>query len=74
MVPDHPLTDDDRLSAIIIGGGITGLATAWYLEKAAREDGLNLSVVMVERENCLGGKIRTLNEDGFIIEGGRTVS
>ena len=70
MVPDHPLTDDGRLAAIIIGGGITGLATAWYLEKAAREDGLNLSVVMVERENCLGGKIRTLNEDGFIIEGG----
>ena len=70
MVPDHPLTDDDRLSAIIIGGGITGLATAWYLEKAGREDGLNLSVVMVERENWLGGKIRTLNEDGFIIEGG----
>ena len=70
MVPDHPLTDDDRLAAIIIGGGITGLATAWHLEKAAREDGLNLSVVMVERENCLGGKIRTLNEDGFIIEGG----
>ena len=70
MVPDHPLTDDDRLAAIIIGGGITGLATAWYLEKAAREDGLSLSVTMVERENCLGGKIRTLNEDGFIIEGG----
>ena len=70
MVPDHPLTDDDRLAAIIIGGGITGLATAWHLEKAAREDGLNLSVVMVERENCLGGKIRTRNEDGFIVEGG----
>ena len=64
------LADGGRLSAIIIGGGITGLSTAWYLEKAAREDGIDLSAVVVERDDILGGKIRTLNDDGFIVESG----
>ena len=70
MFPDNGLTERNRLSAVVIGGGITGLATAWYLERAAREDGLDLSVVLVERENSLGGKIRTMEEDGFIVEAG----
>ena len=70
MFPDNNFTERNRLSAVIVGGGIAGLSTAWYLEKAAREDGLDLSVVLVERENSLGGKIRTLNEDGFVVEAG----
>ena len=70
MLPDQRSRNNDHLSAIIIGGGITGLSTAWYLEKLAREDGTNLSVVLVERENGLGGKISTLREDGFVVEAG----
>ena len=70
MPPDHDTPDENRLSVVIVGGGITGLATAWYLEKACRESGIGLSAVLVERENVLGGKISTLNEDGFIVEGG----
>ena len=70
MPPDHGSPDGNRLSVIIVGGGITGLATAWYLEKAARQSGTGLSVILIERENVLGGKISTLNEDGFIVEGG----
>ena len=70
MLPDQRSRNNDRLSAIIIGGGITGLSTAWYLEKLAREDGTNLSIVLVERENGLGGKISTLREDGFVVEAG----
>lgn len=70
MFPDNRFTSNNHLSAVIIGGGVTGLSAAWYLEKAAREDGLNLSVALVERDNTLGGKIRTLNEDGFIVEAG----
>ena len=34
------------------------------------EDGTNLSIVLVERENSLGGKIGTLREDGFVVEAG----
>lgn len=70
MFPDNRFTARNRLSAVIVGGGVTGLSAAWYLEKAAREDGLDLSVALVERDNSLGGKIRTLNEDGFIVEAG----
>ena len=70
MPPDHGISDEHRLSVVVVGGGITGLATAWYLEKASRQSGTDLSVVLVERESSLGGKISTLNEDGFIVEGG----
>lgn len=58
------------MSVAIIGGGITGLSTAWYLEKAARNRRVDVSIVLVERENSLGGKISTANEAGFVIEGG----
>ena len=70
MPPDHRAPDANRLPLIVVGGGITGLATAWYLEKASRQSRIDLSIVLVERENSLGGKISTLNEDGFIVEGG----
>ena len=70
MPPDHGTRDENRLSVVVVGGGITGLATAWYLEKASRQSGTDLSIVLVEREKVLGGKISTLNEDGFIVEGG----
>ncbi len=70
MPPDHGTRDENRLSVVVVGGGITGLATAWYLEKASRQSGTDLSIVLVEREKVLGGKISTLNEEGFIVEGG----
>ena len=70
MGPDHRSPDEHRPSVVIVGGGITGLATAWRLDRAAREGSADLSVVLVERENVLGGKINTLQEDGFIVEGG----
>ena len=61
---------DDHFTAVIVGGGITGLSAAWYLEKSASEDGRDISIALVERDSQLGGKIRTFNEDGFTIEAG----
>lgn len=55
---------------VIIGGGISGLAAAYYLEKEARERGLNLHTTVVEKEAQLGGKIATRRQDGFVFEGG----
>lgn len=49
----------------IIGGGITGLSTAWLLE----EVGYN-HIQILEAADHLGGKIQTLREDGFVIEQG----
>jgi len=55
---------------VVVGGGITGLATAYYLQKRADQDNLPLSCTLVESAANLGGKVVTLRRDGFVIEGG----
>ncbi len=54
----------------IIGGGISGLATAYYLQKEARARALPLQVHLLEASDRLGGVIDTVREHGFIVEGG----
>jgi oxygen-dependent protoporphyrinogen oxidase len=54
----------------IIGGGIAGLATAYYLQQKAHQAGLPLHYTLVESAPALGGKISTDLRDGFVIEGG----
>lgn len=58
------------MNLAVVGGGIAGLATAYYAQKAADESGLPLDITLIEREPVLGGKIRTDTPDGFVIEGG----
>ena len=48
----------------VVGGGIAGLAAARRLEAAAPD----VDVVLVERGEVLGGKIRTERVGGFVIE------
>ncbi|HEX2119778.1 MAG TPA: protoporphyrinogen oxidase [Acidimicrobiales bacterium] len=48
----------------VVGGGITGLATGWFL----RQQGL--SATLVEAGDRLGGKIQTLDLDGVPVEAG----
>lgn len=55
---------------IIVGGGITGLSAAYYLQKQAIEQGLDIEITLVEAAHRLGGKIQTLHKDGFVIERG----
>ncbi|MCD7034870.1 protoporphyrinogen oxidase [Metabacillus sp. GX 13764] len=55
---------------IIIGGGLTGLSAAFYLEKEAKEKGLPLSIDLIESSPRLGGKIQTVSKDGYVIERG----
>lgn len=55
---------------VIIGGGITGLSAAYYLQKQLVEKQLPYKVKLVEASSHLGGKIRTLHRDGFTIEQG----
>ncbi|MCB0208069.1 MAG: protoporphyrinogen oxidase [Anaerolineae bacterium] len=55
---------------VIIGGGIAGLATAYYLQKKSAETGLPLDYTLIESEPRLGGKIITKTIDDFVIEGG----
>jgi oxygen-dependent protoporphyrinogen oxidase len=50
---------------VIVGGGITGLATAYYLQKEAAQAGRPLRYVLVEGSERVGGKILTEQVDGF---------
>ncbi|HLS66205.1 MAG TPA: protoporphyrinogen oxidase [Pseudogracilibacillus sp.] len=55
---------------LVIGGGITGLAAAYYAKEKIREKNLPYKVKLVEASEKLGGKIETTHRDGFTIERG----
>jgi protoporphyrinogen/coproporphyrinogen III oxidase len=55
---------------LIIGGGISGLSTAWLLDKRAREAGIALQVSLLEQESQVGGKIKSVREQGYLCEWG----
>lgn len=52
---------------VILGGGISGLATAWYLRHYLGQD---VSVKVIEQSSRAGGWIETLQADGFLFEQG----
>ena len=54
----------------VIGGGITGLTAAYFLQETAREQGRPVRVSLFEASGRLGGKILTERADGFCIEAG----
>jgi len=56
--------------AVIIGGGISGLSAAYYLREKAIRAGVDIEVILIEKEKQFGGCIVTEKVDGFIIEGG----
>lgn len=60
----------EKRKVAIIGGGITGLAAAFYMQKEAKEKGYPLEVILIEASHRLGGKIQTVRRDGFVIERG----
>ncbi len=55
---------------VIIGGGITGLSSAYALQERAKEIGLEITCTLIESEKRLGGKITTESIGDFVIEGG----
>ncbi len=55
---------------IIIGGGISGLATAWLLRSKAQAAGKELEITLLEKEERPGGKIRSIKADGYVCEWG----
>lgn len=56
--------------AIIIGGGISGLAAAYALERGAAARKMELSTTILEKDSRLGGKIWSIKEEGFLCEWG----
>jgi protoporphyrinogen/coproporphyrinogen III oxidase len=55
---------------IVVGGGITGLATAYYLYKEAKEKSIPLEIKLIEASKRLGGVIETVHKNGCVIEKG----
>ncbi|MFI3267848.1 MAG: protoporphyrinogen oxidase [Rikenellaceae bacterium] len=54
----------DKYDVILIGGGITALTTALHLVKGGQK------VAIVEKNDRLGGQIRSFSKNGFIYESG----
>ncbi|WP_280768633.1 protoporphyrinogen oxidase [Salipaludibacillus daqingensis] len=54
----------------IIGGGMTGLSAALYLQKEIENNKIDAEYVLYESSSRLGGRIQTDYTDGFIIEQG----
>ena len=52
------------MKVVVVGGGIAGLAAARRLEALIRE----AELVVVERDEDLGGKVRTERIGGFVVE------
>ena len=52
----------DKLDVLVIGGGISGLASAWWLARGG------LSVEVWEADQRAGGKILSTRQDGYLTE------
>src|SRR5690554_3595201 len=69
------LGEQPHADVAIIGGGISGLATAYYLQRRAEREQRPLRYLLVERSNRPGGKVVTdqvhgFGDQPFIVEGG----
>ncbi len=62
--------NSDKKRAIVVGGGITGLAACYRLEREAAQRGISLDVTLLEGTERVGGVIRTEHRDDFILEHG----
>jgi protoporphyrinogen/coproporphyrinogen III oxidase len=51
---------------VVIGGGISGLSTAWLLQHKAQQAGINFGLTLLEQESQPGGKIKSVRENGFL--------
>lgn len=61
---------EKKQRVVIIGGGITGIATAYYLQQQATQQNLPFEVKLIEASHRLGGKMQTVVQDGYVIERG----
>ena len=55
-------------SVIVVGAGISGLSTAYFLDRAGSD------VTLLELEPVPGGTMQTIREDGWLVETGPTSS
>jgi oxygen-dependent protoporphyrinogen oxidase len=68
--PDLPARGPGVKRVVVVGGGISGLATALHLKDRSREVDGGVEVLVLEASQDPGGNIRTRRVEGFIIERG----
>ncbi len=57
------------MRVLIVGGGITGLSAAWFIQKKHP----SAKITLFEKENRLGGWVETSAQNGFLFEKGPRV-
>lgn len=57
-------TTNQTADVVVIGAGLTGLTTAYMLAQQGKQ------VVVIEKEERIGGQIKTLHENGYTFEAG----
>ena len=62
--------NSNRKRAIVVGGGVTGLAACYRLRREAARRDIPLDVTLLEATARVGGVIRTEHRDGFLLEHG----
>lgn len=55
---------------VIVGAGLSGMATAHYLVKSLSDAGKEAEILLLEADAVPGGKMRTIRKDGFHMEWG----
>jgi protoporphyrinogen/coproporphyrinogen III oxidase len=55
---------------VVIGAGVSGLATAWWIRREARERRISLALSLFEASSTAGGHVRSEVVDGFVCERG----
>ena len=63
-IPQAPETDAGAQQVIVIGAGISGLASAWFLQQQGYE------VLVLEASACVGGNLQTVQHKGCQFERG----
>ncbi len=58
------------LRIAVVGGGISGLACAYAIESLAARSNRAVSVILLEKDERLGGKIWSRREEGYLCEWG----
>ncbi|CAM2064307.1 protoporphyrinogen oxidase [Sulfidibacter corallicola] len=74
----QPIYERNRIEAergphrriVVIGGGISGLSSAWFVQEKARERGMPISLTLLEGSPRLGGVICAERRDGCLLECG----
>ncbi|MCT2537885.1 protoporphyrinogen oxidase [Aquibacillus koreensis] len=57
-------------TVLVIGGGITGLTAMYELQKWKKQQQADVRLVLAEANDTLGGKIKTVEDAGFVMEAG----